>query len=63
MRANFGGSGLHWRVLPVRRPGARLGMWQVYRRAWDHWEAIEAPYLSQNGAMTRANHLAKLHRG
>lgn len=33
---------------------------EVYRRAWDHWEAIDPPYLSQHGAMTRAHTLARL---
>ena len=56
------GSGAHWRVLrvPGAWPTARLDLWQVYRRAWDHWEAIDPPYLSQHGAMTRAHQLARL---
>ena len=55
------GSGAHCRVLRVGYPGlGRLDLWQVYRRAWDHWEAIDPPYLSQHGAMTRAHQLARL---
>lgn len=53
----FVGGGNHWRVLRV------AGLWQVYRRHWDHWESIGLPHLSQHGAMTDAHRLARLNRG
>lgn len=61
------GSGAHWRVLPLRKierhgRGLReyVGAWQVYRRHWDHWEAVGSPYLSHIAAMTEAHRLARL---
>lgn len=56
----FVGGGAHWRVLPLPcNPG---GAWQVYRRAWDRWEAIGSPFLSHFAAMTEAHRLARLNR-
>ena len=56
----FVGGGAHWRVLRHKLLGGWV--WQVYRRHWDRWEPIDPPYLSQNGAMTRAHALARLNR-
>lgn len=61
----FVGGGAHWRVLRVPVLGyaeRRADMWQVYRRAWDHWETIGSPFLSHVAAMTEAHRLARLHR-
>lgn len=55
------GTGAHWRVLRVGvGPSGRFGLWQVYRRHWDHWESVGLPHLSQHGAMTSAHRLARL---
>ena len=54
------GSGAHWRVLRSGRDAVHLDLWQIYRRHWDHWEPIGAPYLSRHGAMTEAHRLARL---
>lgn len=64
MVTEFVGGGAHWRVLrPTTGHGGRIvGAWQVYRRAWDHWEPIGAPFLSHVAAMTEADRLARLHR-
>ena len=56
----FIGSGHHWRVLRAGRDHG-LDLWQVYRRHWDHWETVGAPWLSRNGAMTYAHDLARLN--
>ena len=59
----FVGGGAHWRVLRVDRFAHHVyPYWQIYRRHWDRWEPIDPPYLSQNGAMTRAHDLARLNR-
>lgn len=61
---SFVGGGNHWRVLRIGvGPNGRFGVWQVYRRHWDHWESIGLPHLSQHGAMTAAHRLARLNRG
>ena len=53
------GSGAHWRVLRLNTGGA-YPWWQVYRRHWDHWQAVGSPDPSQHGAMTEAHRLARL---
>ena len=58
----FVGGGAHWRVLPVRLKGFPALCWQVYRRHWDHWEAVGYPHRYHLTAMTEANRLARLNR-
>ena len=63
MNPSFVGSGAHWRVLraPDRLLPNSVRWWQVYRRHWDHWEAVGTP-CSQYDALTEAHRLARLSR-